>query len=594
MTIRRTLLLSYLLISVASALLITLMIFLHFREVLRIEIENKLTSQAAAIMQQIDTTLFERMENMSLWSQLEVMQDVKSKDVDKRLSQFLNKLHTGYDGVYQTLFIVNQQNQIVSASDAALIGRSYQSITPWLNVALNNDNLAFQPLDVNPDKLYFSIAIADAFQTGQLGRLYAGFDWQEIIRLLDTPLPFSSGSSSYALLVDNNKHIIATSSELKKNNLQFYPLSGNWLFSQNKTGTLDIQADFLDNAEVLVGYAYSQGYRNFKGLGWRVLILQPRDSAFAPILNLWMVILVFLVLTVIPGVAVSIWMSINISQPIVKLAEFSRDFMQGKSVSSPQLNSSTEVNELSLQFIQMINNLEQSRQDMVRVAKLAVVGEMAASMAHEVRTPLGILRSSAQMLQREPALSEIGLEMTEFILSETKRLNELVTTLLECAKPKLPHFTQQDLHCIIEHSLDLLQSQADAKQIELVLQFDNQEAFLLGDRDQLIQVFLNLIMNAIQHVNKGGRIEISSQINKQQFEVQVADNGHGISDENKSKVFDPFFTRRQEGIGLGLTVVQQIVLAHHGKIFVTDSVYGGACFHVVLPINQQEQNSLTT
>jgi signal transduction histidine kinase len=592
MTIRHTLLMSYLLISIASALLITVMIFLHFKQVLRIEIENKLTSQAAAIMQQIDTSLFERMENMATWSELEVMQDIKSHDIDKRLSHFLSDLHAGYDGVYQRLFVVNQNRQIVSANEPELIGDAYQSLTPWLNVSLKHYNLAFQPLEVYPDKLYFSIAIADEFQNGQqLGRLYAGFDWQEIIRLLDTPLPFSSsGASSYALLVDNEKHILATSSSLKKNNtLQFYPLSSAWQFSKDKIGTLDIRADFLDNAQVLVGYAHSQGYRSFKGFGWQVLILQPRSSAFAPVLNLSTAILVFLSLTLLLGTFVSVWMSAKIAKPIVQLAEFSRDFRQGKKVSPPQLKSSREINELSLQFSQMINSLEQSRQDMVRVAKLAVIGEMAASMAHEVRTPLGILRSSAQMLQREQHLSEIGLEMTEFILSETHRLNELVTTLLECAKPRPPHFTQQNIHCIIEHTLELLQSQADHKQVTVLLQFSSSETLLWCDRDQMMQVFLNLIMNAMQHVKKAGRVEIATQLSKTQLEITVSDNGLGISDTNKQKVFDPFFTQRQDGIGLGLTVVQQIVLAHAGEIFVTDSASGGACFHVLLPLNNPQE-----
>jgi signal transduction histidine kinase len=102
----------------------------------------------------------------------------------------------------------------------------------------------------------------------------------------------------------------------------------------------------------------------------------------------------------------------------------------------------------------------------------------------------------------------------------------------------------------------------------------------------MLQVFLNLIMNALQHINDGGQIVLSSHVDKQQLKVCIADNGAGIADADKVHVFEPFYTRRQEGIGLGLTVVQQIILAHHGKIFVTDSVMGGACFHIVLPMSK--------
>lgn len=585
MTIRYTLLMSYLLISLASALLITLMIFVHLREILRAEIEEKLKSQATTIMQQIDTTLFERMENMAMWSSLEVMQEVRIRDVDKRLSHFLNELHTGYDGVYEQIFVVDQRDETVSASDAKMIGTRYPQARPWLTATHNNHTHSLQHLDARDEKLYFSIPIEDAFASGVLGRLYAGFDWKEIYRLLDAPLPFSADAQSYALLVDQAGRIIASSSELRNQTFQFQGLPDILQLMTQMTGSLTTQADFLNNEYVLVGYAHSPGYRTFKGFGWTVLILQPSRSAFAPVWDLWLAILVFLCLTLILGVIVSFWMSAKIARPIVRLAEFTREFMQGNQAVLPHIRSSRELEELSTQFALMIDNLEQSRQDLVRVAKLAVIGEMAASMAHEVRTPLGILRSSAQILQREPGLSSIGQEMTDFILSETQRLNELVTTLLECAKPRPPQLSRQNLQHVIGHTIELLQSQADAKHATLILQPCHNEPLLSCDRDHLIQVFLNLIMNALQHIDKDGRVELSIHEHDDWLETLINDDGAGIPDDRKAKVFEPFFTQRKEGIGLGLTVVQQIIFAHHGKIFVTDSALGGACFHVLLPIS---------
>jgi signal transduction histidine kinase len=221
---------------------------------------------------------------------------------------------------------------------------------------------------------------------------------------------------------------------------------------------------------------------------------------------------------------------------------------------------------------------------------LAVIGEMAASMAHEVRTPLGILRSSAQILQRDPELSVIGHEMAGFILSETKRLNELITTLLECACPRPPHFVPQNIHPILDHTLELLQSQAEHKKVQLLRRFTAGDAVIDCDRDHVIQVFLNLIMNAMQHTHEGGRVEVSTQWLEAQLAIRVSDDGAGISDANKARVFEPFFTQRQDGIGLGLTVVQQLILAHHGTIFVTDSVYGGACFTVLLPFTSTQKD----
>ncbi|MDD2722537.1 MAG: ATP-binding protein [Methylovulum sp.] len=589
MTIRYTLLMSYLLISLASALLITLMISVHLREILRLEIDNKLKSQATTIMQQIDTSLFERFENMALWSQLEVMQEIRVRDVDKRLSHFLNGLHSGYGGIYEQIFAVNQQDEAISASDMKMLGQVYPHTQPWLSISHKQHTHSLQYLDTPTTQLYFSIAIPDAFKSGELGRLYARFNWKEIVRLLDAPLPFSSKDSpTYALLVDGSGQIIATSSTLNDRKLQFARLPDILQQMTASTGPLVSTIDFLKNEEALVGYANSQGYRTFSGFGWHVLILQPSKNALTPVWNLWVAILVFLGLTLLLGVAVSFWMSARIARPIVQLAQFTRDFMQGKPVIPPLVKSSREITELSTQFSLMMIHLERSHQDLERVAKLAVIGEMAASMAHEVRTPLGILRSSAQILQREPQLSDIGREMTEFILSETQRLNGLVATMLECAKPRPPQFARHDAHEIIGHTLELLQNHAQTRHVQITTQLYAKNSQLECDKDHIIQVFLNLLLNAIQHVKEGGHVEVGSIAHGQTLEFCVRDDGAGISGANKSKVFDPFFTQRQDGIGLGLTVVQQIVLAHQGKIFITDSPYGGACFHVILPIIHQE------
>jgi signal transduction histidine kinase len=576
MTIRHTLLISYLLISLASALLITVLIFVHLRDILRAEIEEKLHSQATIMMQQIDTALFEHMESMAMWSQLDVMQEVRVRDVDKRLARFLDELQAGSDGVYQHIFAVNQHNEIIAASDVALMGKNYPRVEPWLKIVDNNHTHALAPVDSYHNYLSFSIAIPDAVQQGELGYLYADFNWDELSKLLTKHL----STGAYALLVDSDNRIMANSAALADKPLQFQQLSESLHLANETLGM------FLGEV-VLVGRASSEGYSTFKGFGWQVVIVQASHIAFAPMWQLWMVILVFLSLTLLLGIVISFWMSAKIAHPIVGLADFTRDFMQGKQTAPPQNNnSSTEVNELITQFSLMIDTLEQSRLDWVRMAKLAVIGEMAASMAHEVRTPLGILRSSAQILQREPQLSAIGLEMTDFILSETNRLNTLVTTLLDCARPRASNFVQQDFYAIVKHALELLQTQFDNKGIQLSLQLHADILLLYCDHDQILQVFLNLLMNALQHSNHGGYIALSTRIEQQQLEICIADNGSGIADADKTQVFEPFYTQRQAGIGLGLTVVQQIIHAHHGKIFVTDSLLGGACFHIVLPMSQ--------
>jgi two-component system sensor histidine kinase HydH len=153
-----------------------------------------------------------------------------------------------------------------------------------------------------------------------------------------------------------------------------------------------------------------------------------------------------------------------------------------------------------------------------------------------------------------------------------------VTTLLECASPRPPDFKPHDLHEIAGKVFDLLASKADKKQVGLVRDFAAADAWLDCDREQLTQVFLNLVLNALHFVPQGGRIAIHTVIDGEALRVRVCDDGPGIPAELRPRVFDPFFSRREGGVGLGLTVVQQIVQVHHGDIRVGASDWGGACF----------------
>ncbi len=571
--------------------MISIMIYTHLQNILRTETEQKLKSQASTIMRQIDMTLFERMENISIWSRLAVMQDIRVQDIDKRIALFLREVTQGYDGIYRQIFVVDTNNLLMANNEFKQTSPAQQFHRPPLKATALKKNIWLQEVDLQHNILFMFTRIPDLFQSTDLGLLYAGFDWQEIYKLLEIPLPFSSSSApSYALLLDEKNRIIAASSNIRElAEWRFFPLGKNLKLGNEATGELTSTIDLLAGKPMLIAYAHSQGYRTFGHFGWSVLIMQPSDVALASTAQLWQVLGLFLVLTLILAVTASFWMSAKIAKPIIKLADFTRDFMQGKQTTPPVLQTSQEITELSSRFAQMINNLEKSHQDLVRAAKLAVIGEMAASMAHEVRTPLGILRSSVQILQREAQLSDIGKEMTDFIVSETERLNVLISSLLACASPKEPEFLSYDLHQIVLHVFELVNTKIAVKQIYLEKKFTSVNAEMMCDRDQLIQVFLNLIINASQHVSSGGKIKVITTRHAEVMEIQICDDGPGITDADKAKVFDPFFTRRESGIGLGLTVVQQIIIAHHGRIFVADNPIGGSCFHILLPIKEVDK-----
>jgi signal transduction histidine kinase len=570
--------------------MISIMIYTHLQDILVTETETRLKSQAWTIMRQIDMTLFERMENISIWSRVSVMQDIRVQDIDKRIAKFLDDVTQGYDGVYRQVFVVDTDKQMVANSEFTTIVRSQLEIPPPLDATLLEKQIWLQKVDLRQDILFFFARIPDHFRNLDLGLLYAGFNWKEIYNLLEMPLPLSHPSApTYALLLNAQNLVIAASSNVRNIlGWQHYPLKQNLNLGEEPTGEFITNLDLFGGEEMLIGYAHSQGYRRFGRLGWTVLILQPSNVAFASSSQLWQVLTLFFFFTFALALTAAFWMSTKIAKPIIKLTNFTRDFMGGKRGSPPLLHASQEITELSVRFAQMINNLEKSHRDLVRAAKLAVIGEMAANMAHEVRTPLGILRSSVQILQREVQMSDLGQEMSEFILSETQRLNVLITSLLDCAKPESPEILENDIHQILLHVCDLVSNSINEKKIHLEKNFYATETNLFCDRDQLIQVFLNLVINATQHVFVEGKISIETLNQDGKIMVKICDNGSGISKSDQEKIFDPFFTRREAGVGLGLTVVQQIILAHQGHIFVEDNPSGGSCFVIVF-LNKREQ-----
>jgi signal transduction histidine kinase len=211
---------------------------------------------------------------------------------------------------------------------------------------------------------------------------------------------------------------------------------------------------------------------------------------------------------------------------------------------------------------------------------------MASVIAHEVRTPLGILRSSAQMLQRETGISEEGRELAGFIDSETERLNRLVSAMLDTARPRAPSYGEVDLHALIEQSVAMLGGQLQKKEVVVTRSFLAANPVIECDEEQITQVLLNLLMNGLQILDHGGHIVMATRDDEQYFCIEISDDGPGIDPQERAKVFEAFFFKREGGIGLGLAIVQQIVSSHGGDIEATESRLGGALFRIRLPRNQ--------
>jgi signal transduction histidine kinase len=230
-----------------------------------------------------------------------------------------------------------------------------------------------------------------------------------------------------------------------------------------------------------------------------------------------------------------------------------------------------------------ITALKQLERQFLERERLAAVGELAAMVAHEVRNPLAGIRGGCEILLEGytpgDARHDIGVE----IIHQVDRLTRTVHDLLTFARPRAVDPVPTDMHALIDRILQNLRDDPGNAAIEVVRDFSDDVSVVQVDGRQIEQVFLNLVLNAIQAMQHRGRVTISTRAGHRDLVVSVADSGPGIRPDAIAHIFQPFFTTRSQGTGLGLAIVKKIVEAHGGRIEAASPPGSGAVFTVTLP-----------
>lgn len=228
------------------------------------------------------------------------------------------------------------------------------------------------------------------------------------------------------------------------------------------------------------------------------------------------------------------------------------------------------------------------RRQVAEAAHLAAVGRLAGSVAHEVRNPLSALRGLVQFLAKGAEPGSRQAEMAGLAVSEVDRLERVVSGLLEYTRPREPRRLPLDLAESIAGTLNLVGDDPRAQGVEIGLDLPPDLPLLRADPDQVRQVLLNLVINALEALNGRGRLSIAARVERQAVWVEVADDGPGLPPGQAEQVFDPFFSTRERGSGLGLAIAKRIVEAHGGRIHAANREGGGALFSFSLPRNGDE------
>jgi signal transduction histidine kinase/PAS domain-containing protein len=231
--------------------------------------------------------------------------------------------------------------------------------------------------------------------------------------------------------------------------------------------------------------------------------------------------------------------------------------------------------------------LQEHRSRLANLERLSAVGEMAASVAHEIRNPLVSIGGFARSLYDECSPDDANRKFLKIIRDEVERLEGVVTNLLTYAKPIKPHFRYTLIRDVIQEVIAMVEPEFSDAGIKIVTRMDRKTVETWIDPDLIKQALLNIFNNSSHAMPSGGMLHISTKVREDEIQIGIRDSGPGISRENLKRIFEPFFTTRPAGIGLGLAIVQNIVKSHGGKIKVGSWLGRGTTFQIRLPIIEQ-------
>ncbi len=309
------------------------------------------------------------------------------------------------------------------------------------------------------------------------------------------------------------------------------------------------------------------------------------------------------------GGGIMLLVSFLIDRPIKKMVRVIRRIEDGDLTAKMEEGVNDEFGLMAKSFNRMIESQESAQQEiemchaeqMQRAAKLASLGEIISGIAHEIKNPLTGISCAVQVFQSEMDEDDGRRAVTTEILNHVKRLDRTVKDLLNYAKPKPPSFMPLNVRDVLDKAVFFVYPEAKKQNVTIDASMEGEVSDVMMDPDQIQQVFLNLIINAVQAMPDGGKLKIiisEADLNTDDVDgrlqellpggravsMKFEDTGKGIDQDYMDSIFDPFFTKKSKGTGLGLAISQRIVQEHGGEITVTSEMNTGSIFTIYLPV----------
>jgi signal transduction histidine kinase len=363
------------------------------------------------------------------------------------------------------------------------------------------------------------------------------------------------------------------------------------------------------------GEQFFTAYTDYPENDWTVGVTLPVSDFLENVIAIKKAIITLVIAGILLSSLLSYLLAMTIVRPLNILKKGIERISSGDLAYKVNIRDPDIASGLASSFNQMASSLEQSTNELKKTyaelaqnEKLAAVGQMTAGIAHEIKNPLGIILGSAQVVSNPKRPMEMREKAANFIMEEVERLNKTLTAFLDFAKPASPNFKHIVITDLIEELLISTEERFTEKGYKIDRDFPAMSPAILADSDQIKEMFWNIFLNAIKSMPHGGTVTVRIGIEKgkeiideaiipiegliQQHPdflmISIMDQGCGISEEQKQKILDPFVSFRDDGIGLGLSIVSQIVKSHKGLIKIKSTPGKGTRFKLLFPLVSQE------
>lgn len=518
------------------------------------------------------------------------------------------------DAEYAEILLTDRNGLLIASNTKT--DRSQYADQPWWRAAYQEGRgglyVSNLYLDAQHQAYFYDIAVpvkqeAEAQVLGVL-RVVIRRD-----KLLRAVMEVRIGKTGHAMLVSSNGTPLICPILPPKEHLINDPLMQQ--ISQVHPGWAIAEDDAHGGKDSIVGFAPVQMrhplvHGSLGGLEWYTFVRQHPDETYAPLYGL-----LIKVGFVGSGLAVAIsflgfFASRIIVRPIRLLKQEAQAIGEAasaipgrSSVSESNLHlakrieirTHDELEDLALAFNRMsealeecIQTIQKQQRELIQKEKLASIGQLMAALTHDLKNPLGVIRSSAQILQDGRQPTEVKKEMCRFIIEEVDRLTYRINDFLRFARPRPPEKKATPVGELLDRALWQYRSQGKkASAVSITKQVHQAVSPVYVDPDQINDALLNLLVNAGEAMNGNGNISICAEpVENGYVSIRVSDSGEGISTEHLEKVFEPFFTTKAYGVGLGLTNVKRLVEENGGKITVESHAGKGTTFTLLLPTVQ--------